>query len=774
MPILEELGRRRVIQTAALYIAVAWAGTEILAFLIDALFGGAAAVAARRYLAILLIAGFPAAMYLAWTRDLGLKARRIISAGAVAVFVVAVLLITVPPPPPPDTLLPITENSIAVLPFQVCEDRTSDRTLAGGVTGAVFNRLAQRNRLKVSGRRSVETVSESAQSIASMAGLLGVEYLLSGVLCRDGLDLTLHAELMDHKGFIVWENDFKQGVNSFDQVEDRLAALVDNNVAAELGDTVHASTDTAVDRKAHEQLLIAQEYSRQDQREQAITAYKKALELQPGYLEARYELAWLEADDDNVDNDAAGLEQVQAIVEEALPLARAELQSDPQSFEANRMVGRMLFALGSLKGELAYREFHEKGEDEVVATQADAQTLYAEAERQFRSALAINPSATDVRVRLARSLDEQGIQRRKESLEILLQGRDRDPFNDELNTFAAYRLDEFGRLREAMEILDRFEDLPQGKSESQHWPQFEILQNQGRTDEELAYLIEALEKDLNEAVLTYLWRIPAGIARFGLVEEAKDLYAKVARIPNPEDTADWIRWRQFSLVDPYLWATGRLDEIVERKMKKIADLSKEEILEAWNVEASTNAWTFWFAGERERAIELFEAMQHYPFEPTRWAQAQMMYPMELAFMYMQVGREDDAAALLEKAVTHLRSDVDAGARHPSTLMLLAEAYGWQGNDEAALEMLDLAINYGGYDIELCCEEFWPYSREDLHMAKYWWDMLEDNPKFILSRSRMKALVEQKRSNIRALLAQHDMDRLLAPLMASVSLRLAAD
>ena len=60
MSVVEEIARRRLIQTAALYVAVAWGGTEILAFLIESLLGGDAANAARRYLAILLIAGFPA------------------------------------------------------------------------------------------------------------------------------------------------------------------------------------------------------------------------------------------------------------------------------------------------------------------------------------------------------------------------------------------------------------------------------------------------------------------------------------------------------------------------------------------------------------------------------------------------------------------------------------------------------------------------------------------------------------------------------------------
>jgi len=767
MGLVSEVGRRRLFQTAALYIAVAWGGTEILVFLMEALFGGASAVAARRYLAILLIAGFPAAMYLAWTRDLGLKARRLVSAGVVAILIVAVLVVLIPKPPPPDGRVPITENSIAILPFEVCNDRVSDRTLAGGLTGAVFNRLAQRDRLKIMGRRSVETVLESAPSMATAAGLLGVEYLLSGIVCRNGLDLTLRAELTDRKGFVVWEKDFKQVVNRSDQVEERLASLVDNSVAAELGDAAHAPGDMAVDRRALEQLLIGQEYGRQGDTEKARTAFEKALELQSDYAEVLYELAWAAADERTIDNVADGLKQVRPIIDKALALASAEVQRNPQSFNANQVAGRILHSLGYLEGSLAYREFNDIGEEGVAAARTQALVYYAEAEQHYRTALAVNPSATAVRRRLTQTMDEQGIQRRKESLQILLGGLNLDPFNEELSSRVAYRLAEFGRLREAMESLDRFDVLPQGKSQSQYWPQLEILQNQRQIDEKLAYLIEILENDPSEMVFPHLWSTVAEIAGLGLVKEADALYATVERIPEGDEgdeAGGW--WRQHFLVEFYLWYTGRGSEVTERDMKKLAGMTNEDILKAWTPEAMGNVLVLRYAGEKERAIQLLEAMQHFPFEPTRWAQLQMALPMQLAFMYMQVGRDEEAEPVLQKAVKHLQNDVDVGARHPETLILLANAYAWLGNDEAALEMLDLAIDYGWYFIPLCCEEYWPYERIDFHIVKEWWDGLEGHPEFVQQRSRMQALVEQQRSNIRSLLAQNDMEQLLAPLMVS--------
>jgi TolB-like protein len=762
MPIIEELTRRRLIQTAALYVAVAWGGTEILVFLTESLFSEDAAAEVRRYLAILLIAGFPAAMYLAWTKDLRQKARRIVSAGAVAVLAAGVIIYLIPPPEP-DVALAVTENSIAVLPFEVCEERASDRTLAGGLTGAVFNRLAQRDRLKVMGRRSVDTVVATAPSVTTIAGLLGVEYLLQGILCRDGLNLTLQAELTDNSGFTVWAEEFTQVVNRFDQVEARLASLVANGVAARLGDSIAGPQDTAVDGKALEYFLIGQEYLRRRDKDKARVEFEKALAIQPDYAEARFELAWTTADIRPFDNQADALKDIRATTEEALTLVRAELRREPQGFDTNRVAGRLLLTLGQLGDALAYREFHEIGAEGVAASRARSRDYYMQAERHFRAALAVNPSATEVRVGMAVSMDSQGVTRRKESMQLVLDGLDgRDPFNQGLSELAAYRLVEFGRLREAMERLDRFDALPQGKGIDLWWTQLEILQNQGRIDEKFAKLIEILHRrpDLyrNLRILYHLWWTVSEIGMLGLVEQADELYASVARIPNPEHE-DAQEFRRMFLAGPDDVDDDGQDEADDPGIEEFAAMSNEEILKTWQIEAGGIAGAFWHAGERGRAIELLEALQHYPYPPTVWAERRMGYPMRLAGMYLEVGRENDAAAVLLRVVKELQAEVDAGVRHHSTLSLLAEAYGRQGNLDATLDMLELAVDYGAYDV-YDAEQPEEHDSADAN----WMTPLEDDPRFIQLRSRMSAYVEQQRSNIRALLAQNDMEALLAPLM----------
>src|SRR5210317_339574 len=146
MAILEELKHRGVIQTAALYIAIAWGGTEILTFLIEALWGESWASVSNKYFAILFIAGFPVAMYLAWSRDLGLQSRRLVSATALAVFLVAALIWLVPTENEAPTIPTVFSSGIkalAVLPLNNLSAEPNQEYFTAGMTEALIAELSQ-------------------------------------------------------------------------------------------------------------------------------------------------------------------------------------------------------------------------------------------------------------------------------------------------------------------------------------------------------------------------------------------------------------------------------------------------------------------------------------------------------------------------------------------------------------------------------------------------------------------------------------------------------
>jgi TolB-like protein len=206
MAIIEELNRRGVIRAAALYVAIAWGGTEILVFLIDALQGEQFAEPVRKYLAILFIAGFPVAMYLAWTRDLGLRARRVVAAGAMAAVLVALLIWLVPEPEPEPSPVPgaaetgfadINPNSIAVLPFVNMSGEGDNTYFSQGISEELLNVLARIPGLKVSSRTSSFHFAGRDVSLREIASRLAVRHILEGSVRKSGNTVRITAQLID-------------------------------------------------------------------------------------------------------------------------------------------------------------------------------------------------------------------------------------------------------------------------------------------------------------------------------------------------------------------------------------------------------------------------------------------------------------------------------------------------------------------------------------------------------------------------------------------------
>jgi tetratricopeptide (TPR) repeat protein len=610
--------------------------------------------------------------------------------------------------------------------------------------------------LKVSGRTTSFNLARVGSSNQQIAELAGTQYVLNGTFCREGLDLTLEAELTNREGFIEWRGNFTQTTNRFDQVEQQLATLVANGVAVELGDVIQGRPDDPVKRQALEQLLIGQEYEWEGEADQAREAYTRALEHQPDYAEAVWGLAMLEVDDGDLFNVGSSIEKFWPLGEKALNLALTELERGVPDFKAHWVAGQILHTLARLNEALTWRKANELSEEEIKTRKAEAKAQFKEAEQHFRSAIVLNPSEYWVRDWLATNLDRQGMHRGAEALDILLEGQDLDPFNPGFARKLANRLTQRGHYRQAMELLDRFNALPKEKRRPLYFTRLEIMNNLGRIDEKLAAQIEILETDPaavpGSDPMIHIWWTVSEIAELGLYEEAEQLYRQVAEIPFTEDDS----WRhEFFFEDTYLIATGRKGEVVDKNMARISDKSDAEILDAWYVEVSRSIWTFWDAGEQERAIRLYEALRHHEHAPT-WAERQTWAALSLAQMYREVRREAEVPVLLNEVVEYLETELDAGIRHPFVISTLAEAYALQGNDEDALETLRLAVDYG-------------YCRLPIRMKRSpftsnWWDQFMDNPDFLQSMDRMHACIEQQASNVRNLLARYDMEELLVPVI----------
>ncbi len=299
---LDELNRRGVIRAAAAYVAIAWGGTEILSFLVDAFWGPSLAAPARTYLAILFVAGFPVAMYLSWTRDLGLRARRVVAASALGALLVAGLIWLLPAPPPlPETTIggarpsAVNPRSIAVLPFVDMSVEGESQYFSDGVSEEILNLLARIPGLKVTSRTSSFHFAGQDLPLASIAAQLGVRHVLEGSVRRSGSRVRITAQLIDASDDShVWSEIYDREVLDLFEAQDEIARAI----ADKLRVTFQGARDTGRptdSEEAYDLYLRGWHFLRQSWMQEnmfkARDHFVAALERDPGFAQARALLA---------------------------------------------------------------------------------------------------------------------------------------------------------------------------------------------------------------------------------------------------------------------------------------------------------------------------------------------------------------------------------------------------------------------------------------------------------------------------------------------------
>ena len=295
MVIIKELNRRGVVRAAAMYVAIAWGGTEILVFLIDALQGEQATGPIRKYLAILFIAGFPVAMYLAWTRDLGLRARRVVAAGAMAAVLVALLIWLIPTPP---TTPEVTESqfvdvnpkSIAVLPFVNMSGDEDNIYFSHGMSEELLNVLARIPGLKVSSRTSSFYFAARDVPLKEIAVKLAVRHILEGSVRRIGNKVRITAQLIDAKTDThLWSETYDREVLDTFAVQGEIAAKIVDELQLSLVNTIRSGRPTE-NEEAFDKYLRGWHFMRQNWSRDNFLAARKhfadAVELDPEFAQA--------------------------------------------------------------------------------------------------------------------------------------------------------------------------------------------------------------------------------------------------------------------------------------------------------------------------------------------------------------------------------------------------------------------------------------------------------------------------------------------------------
>ena len=385
-----ELKRRRVIRVVVIYAVVGWIIIEVASTVLPNLNLPEWSVT---LVTILIVLGFPLTVIMAWVFDIGPEGVEKTPAAAPA---------ETPEPsvqdPTPETsteqrpavTLPEDDRkSIAVLPFVNMSGDTENEYFSDGISEEILNLLVKLPKLRVSSRTSSFAFKGKDFDIPDVAQRLGVTTVLEGSVRRAGDRVRITAQLIDTASDShLWSETYDRELKDVFAIQDDIAKSIVDALEVTLTPKERRSLQfvATTDVKAFDYYLRGRRYfytmGKKDFHH-AIKMYEQAIEQDPNYALAYAGIAdaysflyqWTESSPENaakaneasihaveLDSDSAEAHAARGM---ALSLikqyddAEREFETaillNPELFEAYYLYARDCFAQG--KAEKAARLF---------------------------------------------------------------------------------------------------------------------------------------------------------------------------------------------------------------------------------------------------------------------------------------------------------------------------------------------------------------------------------------------------------------------------------
>jgi TolB-like protein/tetratricopeptide (TPR) repeat protein len=494
-----ELRKRKVVQAAAIYGAVAWGVTEVLVTVVEQLF-------LPQWVSTLtvigFVVGFPVAMFLAWTFDFtskGIKRTSVTSRRGKASIVVSMLLLVAGTAGLFLLIRPSIEvagrearsagippNSIAVLPFENASRDPDDTYLSEGLSDELRDQLGRVTGLRIAARSSSIAVREIGNDAKASSIKLGVANLVEGSLRRRGNQLRISVQLVDGaSGLAIWSESFERGPAELPGLQQDIFENVVRHVLPD-AEIVAAPGPATQNANANELMLLARYY----------------------------------------EQDVRSREEVDAdTLIKAVGLYRDAVALDPQSALANsRLAGALLF-LGDLEAAEA-PIFRALSLDPDLSEVQHTLGLYyfargmPEAYTAFRRAVELNPNNADALEHYAFGLWIQGIE--ENVAELYRRAMELDPLSLARYGALGEILGKQGRTAETLELAQRVAELFDGPDAYRLISQLHELT--GQVDEAIGWAIRA--RDLEPGNLDHVEKLAELYAEIGDFETATALEPK--------------------------------------------------------------------------------------------------------------------------------------------------------------------------------------------------------------------------------------------------------
>ena len=362
----EELKRRKVYRVAVAYGVVSWLLIQIASLVFPA---WELPSWALRLVMVLLLAGFPIALILAWAFDVtptGIEAtprpagqtylrrrRNVFLLGSLGI---AISLVT------GFFLLPRAsarkiDKSIAVLPFDNFSEDKENAYFADGIQDDILTNLAKIGDLKVISRTSVTPYRGKEKNVREIGKALGVSTILEGSVRKSGNRVRLNVQLINAiNDEHIWAEDYDRDLTDVFAIQTDLAQKIAHELQAKLSPAEKAQMTRKPTENGEAYLAFVQAHNLHtelddlDKLKQAEQLYERALQMDPNFALASADysrlVSWIYH---TFDPSSARREKARSLAERALAI-------EPDCPECHLALG-FAYYYGDRDYENALKEF---------------------------------------------------------------------------------------------------------------------------------------------------------------------------------------------------------------------------------------------------------------------------------------------------------------------------------------------------------------------------------------------------------------------------------
>jgi TolB-like protein/tetratricopeptide (TPR) repeat protein/DNA-binding winged helix-turn-helix (wHTH) protein len=382
--LFENLKQRGVLETGLAYLILGWLLIQVADIVFEQLL---LPRWVATFVTLLVIAGFPIALLLSWFLEFRHgravvyepspdDARRqrfsrtyksvIAALGIAAVFVfIYDKSIGLPEEAPPATrvaghdaaLPPVSDNSIAVLPFVNLDGSNDTQVFANGLVDDVITRLSRVSGLLVSARGDSHTLAPNSSS-QDVRARLRVSMYLEGSVQMLGDKIRVIVQLIDSStGFHVLSRTFDRPRADFFNIRDEITELTVANVQVVLPSNTQQPVVLATDNPSLDVYLLYRrgiDASRLPWSAETVSAalgwFDEALAIDPGYAAAYAGKCTVYVDGYFVNDDAEYIDDAETACSRALEI-------NPNLDVVHTALGKLYEATGQYSAaETAYLE----------------------------------------------------------------------------------------------------------------------------------------------------------------------------------------------------------------------------------------------------------------------------------------------------------------------------------------------------------------------------------------------------------------------------------